>query len=88
MFNFFPPLIFIYLIPGILSNTHVIPLKDPTYDWMKINLLPIFLVLLMLDVDIRAAIKVMGRGVMVMLARYRRRSDRCAHRLCNRKRMA
>jgi len=68
MFNFFPPLIFIYLIPGIFSNTGLIPLKAPTYDWMKINLLPIFLVLLMLDVDVRAAIRVMGRGIMVMLA--------------------
>jgi uncharacterized membrane protein len=68
LFNFFPPLIFIYLIPGILSNTGVIPLKAPTYDWMKINLLPIFLVLLMLDVDVRAAIRVMGRGVLVMFA--------------------
>ena len=45
LFSFFPPLIFIYLIPAILSNTQVIPLKAPTYDWMGANLLPMFLVL-------------------------------------------
>ena len=68
VFSYFPPLIFIYLIPAILSNTSVIPLKDPTYDWMGRYLLPMFLVLLLLDVDVRAAIRVMGRGVLVMLA--------------------
>lgn len=68
VFHFFPPLIFIYLIPGILSNTGVIPLKAPTYSWMRHNLLPAFLVLLLLDVDVRAAVRVMGRGVLVMLA--------------------
>lgn len=67
-FEFFPPLIFIYLIPAILSNTSVIPLKSPTYDWMGKFLLPFFLVLLLLEIDIRGAIRVMGRGVLVMLA--------------------
>ena len=68
LFNFFPPLIFIYLLPAIFSNTGVIPLKSPTYDWMGRYLLPMFLVLLLLDVDVRGAVRVMGRGVLVMLA--------------------
>jgi uncharacterized membrane protein len=68
IFNFFPPLIFIYLLPAIFSNTGIIPLDDPTYDWMGANLLPMFLVLLLLDVDVGAAIRVMGRGVLVMFA--------------------
>lgn len=68
VFHFFPPLIFIYLIPGILSNTGVIPSKAPTYVWMRHNLLPAFLVLLLLDVDIKAVVQVMGRGLLVMLA--------------------
>ncbi len=68
IFNFFPPLIFIYLLPAIFSNTGVLPHKSATYDWMGRYLLPMFLVLLLLDVDVRGAIKVMGRGVLVMLA--------------------
>lgn len=67
-FNFFPPLIFIYLLPAIFSNTGVIPLACPTYDWMGRYLLPMFLVLLLLEIDVGAAIRVMGRGVLVMLA--------------------
>ena len=35
---------------------------------MKTNLLPFFLILLLLDIDIRGAIRVMGRGILVMLA--------------------
>ena len=68
VFSYFPPLIFIYLIPAIFSNTGVIPLKDPTYDWMGRYLLPMFLTLLLLDVNVKAAIRLMGRGVLVMLA--------------------
>ena len=68
VFSYFPPLIFIYLLPAILSNTGVIPLKAPTYDWMGRYLLPMFLILLLLDVDVRAAVRVMGKGVLVMLA--------------------
>jgi len=35
--------------------------------WMGDNILPVFLTLLLLDVDVRATVKVMGRGVFVML---------------------
>lgn len=67
LFNYFPPLIFIYVIPAVFSNTGLIPGKSPLYDWMGANLLPVFLTLLLLDVDVRATIRVMGRGVFVML---------------------
>jgi uncharacterized membrane protein len=66
-FNYFPPLIFIYLIPVALSNAGVIPTKAPVYDFMKGNILPMFLVIMLLDVDILATIRVMGKGVFVML---------------------
>ncbi len=68
LFDYFPPLIFIYLVPAILSNTGVIPLEAPTWDWMRSTVLPMFLVLLLLDIDVGAAVRVMGRGVLVMLA--------------------
>lgn len=68
VFSFFPPLLFIYLVPAILSNTGVIPHKAPVYDGMGKVMLPMFLTLMLLDVDVRAAVKVMGRGVLVMFA--------------------
>lgn len=67
-FNYFPPLIFIYLIPVVLSNSGLIPTKAPVYDFMGDNILPMFLVIMLLDVDILATIRVMGKGVFVMLA--------------------
>jgi uncharacterized membrane protein len=68
IFHFFPPLIFIYMVPAIFSNTGVIPFDAPLYSWMKQYLLPMFLVLLLLDIDIAGAMRLMGRGILVMLA--------------------
>jgi uncharacterized membrane protein len=67
LFNFIPPLLFIYILPAFFSNLGLIPGKSGVYDWMGDNLLPLFLVLLLLDVDVRGTVKVMGRGVFVML---------------------
>ncbi len=66
-FNYFPPLIFIYLVPVALSNSGIIPTKSPVYDFMGANILPMFLAIMLLDVDILATIRVMGKGVFVML---------------------
>ena len=67
LFNYFPPLIFIYLTPVLLSNTGIIPTKAPVYDFMGANLLPVFLTIMLLDVDLLATVKVMGKGIFVML---------------------
>lgn len=67
LFSYFPPLIFIYTFPVLLSNTGIIPSKSPVYDFMGSNLLPMFLVIMLLNVDIMATIKVMGKGIFVML---------------------
>lgn len=67
IFSFVPPLIFIYVSPAIFSNLGLIPGSSGVYDWMGDYLLPMFLVLLLLDVDVRATVRVMGRGVFVML---------------------
>ena len=67
LFNYFPPLIFIYLIPVALSNTGVIPNDSAVYGFMRRNVLPMFLVLMLLQVDFLATVRAMGRGVIVML---------------------
>ncbi|MFH1686635.1 MAG: DUF819 family protein [bacterium] len=66
-FNYIPPLIFIYLVPVALSNLSFIPTSSPVYDFMGSAVLPMFLVVMLLDVDIMATVRVMGRGVFVML---------------------
>jgi len=67
VFNYFPPLIFIYLIPVGLSNVGVIPTQSPVYGFMRESVLPMFLVLMLLRVDFLATVRAMGRGVIVML---------------------
>jgi len=107
LFDVFPPLLFIYAVPLILSNTGVIASKsaleahfvanlaselrqeaesgsetkpteelasklEPTfgrnlYDWMGEAVLPVFLILMLLDVDVLAAVRIMGKGILVLL---------------------
>ena len=67
LFNYFPPLIFIYALPAVLSNTGVLTNTSPVYDWLGSTVLPMFLVMMLLKVDIASTIRMMGRGVFVML---------------------
>ena len=66
-FNYFPPLIFIYIIPVALSNSGVNPTVSPVYNFMRSDILPLFLLIMLLNVDIMATVRVMGKGVFVML---------------------
>lgn len=68
LFNVVPPLVFIYLLPVIMTNCGVLPSKSPVYDKIGEIVLPMMLVLMLLNVDVRGAVRVMGRGVLVMLA--------------------
>lgn len=67
LFNYLPPLIFIYLFPVLLSNTGVIPSQSPVYDFFGSSILPMFLAIMLLDVNILATVRVMGKGIFVML---------------------
>jgi uncharacterized membrane protein len=67
LFNYFPPLIFIYAIPAIMSNTGILTKTSPVYDWLSSTMLPMFLVIMLLKVDVASTIKMMGRGIFVML---------------------
>jgi len=67
LFGYVPPLLFIYALPVVFSNAGLIPASSPLYDWMGEALLPFVLVLLLLDVDVGATIRVIGRGIFVMI---------------------
>ena len=67
LFEFLPPLIFIYATPVVLNNTGVIPAASPVYDVLRGFALPMLICLLLLSVDVGAAVRVMGKGVIVML---------------------
>ncbi len=75
IFDFIPPLIFIYSTPIFLSNTDVLFGMEekilvngsPVYGGMREFALPMAICLMLLSVNVPAAIRVMGGGVAVML---------------------
>ena len=67
LFQYVPPLLFIYATPVFLNNLDVIPASSPVYSGLSAYVLPVFIVLMLIKVDVPAAIRVMGKGVLVML---------------------
>jgi len=67
IFDYLPPLIFIYATPVVLSNTGLIPYESAAYDFLRHYGLPIFICLMLIKVDVLGAVRIMGKGVFVML---------------------
>ena len=67
LFNYLPPLLFIYATPVFLNNFGVVPSSSPVYSGLSAYLLPAFIVLMLIKVNVPAVIRVMGKGVLVML---------------------
>ncbi len=67
VFDYLIPLIWIYATPMVLRNVGVLPPSSGAYDVMRHTGLPVCIVLLLIGVDVKAAVRVMGRGVGVML---------------------
>jgi len=67
LFEYLPPLIFIYATPVVLSNTGLIPHHNAAYDFLRHYGLPIFICLMLIKVDFLGATRIMGKGVFVML---------------------
>ena len=67
LFQYLPPLLFIYATPVFLNNFDVIPSASPIYSGLSAYLLPAFIVLMLIKVNVPAVIRVMGKGVLVML---------------------
>ena len=67
VFEFLPPIIWIFLFPIVLSGFKVIPTSSVTYDTFKSFGVPMFIILMLLDVDIRATMKVAFRSIGVLV---------------------
>ena len=67
LFQYIPPLIFIYVTPVFLNNLDVIPANSPVYSGLSAYALPAFIVLMLIKVNVPAAVKIMGKGILVML---------------------
>jgi uncharacterized membrane protein len=68
VFEYLPAIIWIFLTPIFLSNLNVIPRSSPIYDTFKSFAVPLFIVLMLLDINVREALKVAWRGVGVLVA--------------------
>lgn len=67
LFQYLPPLLFIYASPVLLNNFDVIPSESVVYSGLSTYALPAFIVLMLLKVNVPAAVRIMGKGVLVML---------------------
>ena len=68
LFKWLPAYIWIYLIPLLLTNLGVTPARSPAYDVLDTYALPMLLTLLLIGLPLRAAVRSLGRGMVVMLA--------------------
>lgn len=67
LFKYLIPLIWIYATPLVLRNVGVLPAQSGAYDVMRHYGLPICITLLLIGVNVGSAVRIMGRGVAVML---------------------
>ncbi len=67
LFDIFPPIIWIFVSPIVMSSLDVIPNESPVYNNFKAFAVPMFIVLMLLDVDIRATVKIAFRSMGVVV---------------------
>ncbi|UCG51310.1 MAG: DUF819 family protein [Candidatus Latescibacterota bacterium] len=66
VFEYLPPVVWIFVFPIVLSGLRIIPNSSPTYDTFKAFAVPMFIILMLLDVDLRATMKVAIRSIGVL----------------------
>ena len=67
IFQVLPAIIWIFLTPIFLSYAGVIPRESPVYTHFKALAVPMFIVLMLLDINIRQAVRVAWRGAGVLV---------------------
>jgi uncharacterized membrane protein len=67
VFDVLPAIIWIFLTPILLSNLNVIPRQSPIYDTFRSFAVPLFIVLMLLDINIRQSLRVAWRGAIVLV---------------------
>ncbi len=67
IFDYLPPVIWIFVFPIVLSSIRVIPTEAPIYKSFKAFAVPMFIIIMLLDVDIRSTMKVALRSVGVLV---------------------
>jgi uncharacterized membrane protein len=66
IFDFLPAIIWIFLTPIFLSNLNIIPRESAIYETFRSFAVPLFIVLMLLDINILQSMKVAWRGAIVL----------------------
>ena len=67
IWNYLPPLLWIYATPVILRAAGVLPEESPIYAGVRTYLLPLFITLLVMTIDLRKVVATLGPGLPVLL---------------------
>lgn len=67
LFNYVPPIIWVYFLPMLGTTLGIFPNSSPLYDWVKNLLLPPALVLLLLSVDLKSLARLGPKAIGTML---------------------
>ena len=65
-FRVLPPVVWVYVIPSVITSVGLTPAESPGYSTMRYYLLPFALFLLTISVDVKAILK-LGRVALTML---------------------
>ncbi len=66
-FRYFPPLIWCYFVPMLMTTAGITPDASPLYAFMSRVVLPAVLVLLLMPSDVRGIARLGGKAVLMML---------------------
>lgn len=67
IWSFLPPLLWIYASPLLLRVGGILPEQSPVYGGLRTYLLPVFITLLVMTIDLRSVVGTLGRGLPVVL---------------------
>ncbi|HEX6375225.1 MAG TPA: DUF819 family protein [Allosphingosinicella sp.] len=67
MWTYLPPLLWIYATPLLLRLIGLLPDQSPVYAGVRAYLLPLFITLLVMTVDLKTVARSLGRGLPVVL---------------------
>lgn len=67
LFEYTPPVIYIYFVPMLLTTAGITPSASPAYDWLVRYLLPFALFLLMVSVDLRSVARLGGTALIMVV---------------------
>lgn len=67
IWSFLPPLLWIYATPLVLRVAGILPESSPLYTGIRAYVLPVFITLLVMTIDLRSVVGTLGRGLPVLL---------------------